>query len=61
MDLPAKLSANYSWKQDKMGEGLLRIHLWCPEKLPRLWDRIEIELRVNTKGTKFIFLRFIEV
>ena len=21
--------------------GLLRIHLWCPDDLPRLWDRIE--------------------
>ena len=20
---------------------LLRIHLWCPDDLPRLWDRIE--------------------
>ena len=23
------------------GKGLLRIHLWCPNDLPRLWDRIE--------------------
>ena len=23
------------------GKGLLRIHLWCPDDLPRLWDRIE--------------------
>ena len=23
------------------GTGLLRIHLWCPDDLPRLWDRIE--------------------
>ena len=22
-------------------KGLLRIHLWCPDDLPRLWDRIE--------------------
>ena len=26
------------------GKGLLRIHLWCPDDLPRLWDRIEIDL-----------------
>ena len=24
--------------------GLLRIHLWCPDDLPRLWDRIATEL-----------------
>ena len=23
------------------GKGLLQIHLWCPDDLPRLWDRIE--------------------
>ena len=23
------------------GRGLLRIHLWCPDDLPRVWDRIE--------------------
>ena len=23
------------------GKGLLRIHLWCPDYLPRLWDRTE--------------------
>ena len=22
-------------------KGLLQIHLWCPDDLPRLWDRIE--------------------
>ena len=24
-----------------MAKGLLRIHLWCPDDLPRLWDRID--------------------
>ena len=34
--LPAELG------QLKTGqEGLLGIHLWCPDDLPRLWDRIE--------------------
>ena len=23
------------------GKGLLRIYLWCPDDLPRLWDRID--------------------
>ena len=23
------------------GKGLLQIHLWCPDDLRRLWDRIE--------------------
>ena len=28
-------------KTEQDGNGLLRIHLWCPDDLPRLWDRIE--------------------
>ena len=28
-------------KTGQDGKGLLRIHLWCPDDLPRLWDRIE--------------------
>ena len=28
-------------KTGKDGKGLLQIHLWCPDDLPRLWDRIE--------------------
>ena len=28
-------------KTGQNGKGLLRIHLWCPDDLPRLWDRIE--------------------
>ena len=23
------------------GKGLFRTHLWCPDDLPRLWDKIE--------------------
>ena len=23
------------------GKALLRSHLWCPDDLPRLWDRLE--------------------
>ena len=30
-----------SLKTGQDGKGLLRIHLWCPDDLPRLWDRIE--------------------
>ena len=29
-------------KTGQDGKGLSRIHLWCPDDLPRLWDRIEI-------------------
>ena len=36
--LPAQLE---QLKTDQNGNGLLRIHLWCPGDLPRLWDRIE--------------------
>ena len=28
-------------KTGQDGKGLLQIHLWCPDDLPRLWDRIE--------------------
>ena len=28
-------------KTGQDGKGLLQIHLWCPDNLPRLWDRIE--------------------
>ena len=36
--LPAQLE---QLKTGQDGKGLLRIHLWCPEDLPGLWDRIE--------------------
>ena len=36
--LPAQLG---QLKTGKNGKGLLQIHLWCPDDLPRLWDRIE--------------------
>ena len=36
--LPAQLG---QLKASQDGKGLLRIHLWGPGDLPRLWDRIE--------------------
>ena len=36
--LPAQLG---QLKTGQDGKGLLRIHLWCPDDLPRLCDRIE--------------------
>ena len=36
--LPAQLG---QLKTGQGRKGLLRIHLWCPDDLPRLWDRIE--------------------
>ena len=36
--LPAQLG---QLKTRQNGKGLLRIHLWCPDDLPMLWDRIE--------------------
>ena len=36
--LPAQLG---QLKTGQDGKGLLQIHLWCPDDLPRLWDRIE--------------------
>ena len=38
MDLPSQLG---QLKTGLDGEVLLLIHLWCPDDLPRLWDRIE--------------------
>ena len=28
-------------KTGQDGKGLLQIRLWCPDDLPRLWDRIK--------------------
>ena len=28
-------------KTGQDGNGLLQIHLWCPDDFPRIWDRIE--------------------
>ena len=36
--LPAQLRRLKTGQDEK---GLLRIHLWCPDDLPMLWDRIE--------------------
>ena len=36
--LPAQLGQP---KTGQDGKGLLRIHLWCPDDLLRLWNRIE--------------------
>ena len=36
--LPAQLGQLKTGQERKE---LLRIHLWCPDDLPRLWDRIE--------------------
>ena len=36
--LPAQLG---QLKTDQDGKGLLQIHLWCPDDLPKLLDRIE--------------------
>ena len=37
--LPAQLGR---LKTGQDGKGLLRIHLWRPDDLPRSWDRIEL-------------------
>ena len=36
--LPVQLGQLKTGQERK---GFLRIHLWCPDDLPRLWDRIE--------------------
>ena len=46
MTLPAQLG---QLKTGQGGKGLLQIHLWCPDNLPRLWDKTKqkIEMEVN--------------
>ena len=39
MDFASSTLGQLKTGQD--GKGLLRIHLWCPDDLPRLWDRKE--------------------
>ena len=34
--LPAQLG---QLKTGQGGKGLLQIHMWCPDNLPRLWDK----------------------
>ena len=36
--LPAQLGRLQTGLYEK---GLMRTHLWCPDDLPRLWDRIK--------------------
>ena len=36
--MPAQLG---QLKTGQDGEGLSRIHLWCPDDLAKLWDRID--------------------
>ena len=36
--LPAKLRR---LRTEQGGTGLLQIHLWCPDDLPWLWERME--------------------
>ena len=34
-------------KTGQDGKGLLQIHLWCSDDLPRLWNRIEIDIKIG--------------
>ena len=36
-------SSTRALKTGQDGKGLLPTHLWCPDDLPRLWDRIETQ------------------
>ena len=46
--LPAQLG---QLKTGQDGKGLLQIHLWCPNDLPRLWDRIEKHISVASTAS----------
>ena len=50
--LPAQLG---QLKTGQDGKGLLQIHLWCPDDLPRLWDRKE--KKFGGVGPVFVFSR----
>ena len=43
-------------KTGQDGKGLLRIHLWCPDDLQRLWDRIENRIVVHAVLNIFVKL-----
>ena len=45
--LPAQLG---QLKTGQDGKGLLRIHLWCPDDPPRLWDRIENRIEITNQN-----------
>ena len=47
-------------KTGQDGKGLLRIYLWCPDDLPRLWDRIELKpmaQEISHFSEYFLYLR----
>ena len=49
--LPAQLG---QLKTGQDGKGLLQIHLWCPDNLPRLWDSIENRIVIIHIYSSFI-------
>ena len=51
--LPAQLG---QLKTGQDGKGLLRIHLWCPDDLPRLWDKKQQQQK-KKRATSFIVLQ----
>ena len=53
--LPAQLG---QLKTGQEGKGLLRIHLWCNNDLPRLWDRVENKNVIGFKWLSIIFVNY---
>ena len=51
--LPAQLG---QLKTGQDGKGLLRVHLWCPDNLPRLWDRIDRIEQNNTNCEYHVYI-----
>ena len=51
--LPSQLG---QLKTGQDGKGLLQIHLWCPDDLPRLWDRTEEICMINANIYLYIFI-----
>ena len=59
-------SSTRQLKTGQDGKGLLQIHLWCSDDLPRLWDRIEwnrpaygvnaFQMVFNFRGTKALLI-----
>ena len=43
-------SSTKQLKTGQDGKGLLQIHLWCPGDLPRLWDRMENRIALNSES-----------
>ena len=53
-------SSTRQLKTGQDGKGLLQIHLWCPDDLPKLWDRTEyiVNTLISVPQLRLVNLQF---